>query len=300
MITSNQQTLYSANIEKEKLVKSKPWTEIISPRTSLFDLRLGELWRYRDLVMMFVKRDFVSNYKQTILGPIWFILQPLLTTVTFMIIFGRIAKLSTEGIPMMLFYLSGITIWNFFSDSLNKTATVFKDNAQMFGKIYFPRLTMPASIVISNLVKFGIQFALFLGVWVYFLLKKENVHPNGYVALVPLLLLLMGLMALGLGMIISAMTTKYRDLSFLLSFGVQLLMYATPVVYPISQISDKYKWIVMINPLSAILETFRYSFLGSGTFSWTSLCYTSAFTLIILITGVIVFNKVEKTFTDTV
>lgn len=281
-------------------IDQEQWTEVIEPRTRLLDLRLNELWRYRDLVMMFVRRDFVSNYKQTILGPIWFFLQPLLTTLTFVLIFGRIAQLSTDGLPMILFYLAGVTIWNYFAETLNKTASVFKDNAQMFGKVYFPRLTMPFSIVVSNLVRFLIQFTLFLLVWAYYLVQTESIQPNYLVILTPFLVIMMGLLALGLGMIISAMTTKYKDLIFLLTFGVQLLMYATPVIYPLSSISDKYKWLILANPMSSIVETFRYAFLGSGTFSWSYLGYSFGATIIILVLGTIVFNKVEKSFTDTV
>jgi lipopolysaccharide transport system permease protein len=276
------------------------WTEIIEPKTRLLDLRLTELWRYRDLVMMFVRRDFVANYKQTILGPIWFFLQPLLTTITYMLIFGRMAGLSTDGLPMLLFYLSGVTVWNYFSETLTKTATVFKDNAQMFGKVYFPRLTMPFSIVISNLVRFTIQFLLFLIIWGWYLFQNNTVLPNYLILLTPVLVLLMGLLALGLGMIISAMTTKYKDLIFLLTFGIQLLMFATPVIYPMSSIPEQYQWIILANPMSAIVETFRYAFLGSGTFSWMYLGYSAAFTLVLLFIGTVIFNRVEKNFTDTV
>ena len=221
------------------------WTEVIEPRTILLDLRLRELWRYRDLVIMFVHRDFVVNYKQTILGPLWFFIQPLLTTIMFVFIFGRVAGLSTDGLPMMAFYLAGITIWNYFSEAFNKTASVFRDNAQIFGKVYFPRLTMPVSIVISNLVRFLIQFFLFIAVWVYYLSTTDTLHPNIYLLSTPLLVIMVGLLALGFGMIFSAMTTKYRDLVFLLTFGIQLLMYATPVIYPLSSISDKYKLIIL-------------------------------------------------------
>ncbi len=280
--------------------QQEQWTEIIEPKTRLLDLRLKELWRYRDLVLMFVRRDFVANYKQTILGPIWFFLQPLLTTVTYIFIFGRMAGLSTDGLPMLLFYLAGVTIWNYFSETLNKTATVFKDNAQMFGKVYFPRLTMPFSIVISNLVRFVIQFLLFLIVWVWYLVQSDTIHPNYLIALTPVLVLMMGLLALGLGMIISAMTTKYKDLIFLLTFGIQLLMFATPVIYPLSSLPEKYQWIILANPMTAIVETFRYAFLGSGTFNWLHLGYSAAFTFVILIFGTIIFNRVEKSFTDTV
>lgn len=276
------------------------WTDVIEPQTELLDLRLKDVWRYRDLVMLFVRRDFVATYKQTVLGPIWFFIQPLLTTITFVIIFGRVAKLSTDGLPMMLFYLAGITVWNYFAQTLTSTSTVFKDNAQIFGKVYFPRLTMPLSIVISNLVRFGIQFSLFFVVWLYYLFTGNAVHPNAYILLTPVLIILMGLLSLGLGMIFSSMTTKYRDLAMLLTFGIQLLMYATPVIYPISSISDNYKWLILANPMSSIVETFRYAFLGSGTFSWLYLGYSLAVTMAILFIGVIIFNKVEKSFTDTV
>lgn len=281
-------------------VHTEHWTEIIEPKTRLLDLRLSELWRYRDLVMMFVRRDFVANYKQTILGPIWFFLQPLLTTITYIFIFGRMAGLSTDGLPMLLFYLSGVTIWNYFSETLNKTATVFKDNAQMFGKVYFPRLTMPFSIVLSNLVRFAIQFLLFFIIWVWYLAKGYHLQPNLLIALTPVLVVLMGLLALGLGMIISALTTKYKDLIFLLTFGIQLLMFATPVIYPMSSISEEYQWIIQANPMSAIVETFRYAYLGSGTFSWLQLGYSAGVTVVILLLGTIIFNRVEKSFTDTV
>jgi lipopolysaccharide transport system permease protein len=276
------------------------WTEIIEPKGRVFDLRLRELWRYRDLVLMFVRRDFVANYKQTILGPIWFLVQPLLTTLTFYIFFGRVAKLPVDNLPPFLFYLAGVTIWNYFAETLNKTATVFKDNAQMFGKVYFPRLTMPFSIVISNIVRFLIQFFLFLVVWGWYLWRTDDVHPNIYILLTPLLILIMGLLALGTGMIISAMTTKYKDLIFLLTFGIQLAMFATPIIYPLSSIGQKYAWLIKANPMTAIVETFRYGFLGSGTFTWINLAYSAAFSIIILISGAMVFNKVERSFTDTV
>ena len=276
------------------------WTEVIEPQKKLFDLRLNEIWRYRDLVLMFVRRDFVSNYKQTILGPLWFFIQPLLTTLMYVLIFGKVAGLSTDGLPMLAFYLSGITVWNYFSETLTKTATVFKDNAQMFGKVYFPRLTMPFSIVIANLVRFGIQFFLFLLVWAWYFFNTENIQPNWYLLLTPFLVIMMGLLALGLGMIISSLTTKYKDLIFLMTFGVQLLMFATPVIYPLSSLPEKYKWIILSNPMTPIVETFRYAFLGSGSFSWLYLCYSLGLTLIILFAGTVIFNRVEKSFTDTV
>jgi lipopolysaccharide transport system permease protein len=276
------------------------WTEVIEPRNRLLDLRLKELWRYRDLVAMFVRRDFLATYKQTILGPIWFLLQPLLTTFTYVLVFGNIAKIPTDGLPPIVFYLAGITIWNYFADCLNKTATVFRDNAAVFGKVYFPRLTMPLSIVISSLIRFLIQLGLFLAFWVYYLLTTDGIHPNLVILLTPLLVIIMGLMGLGFGMIISALTTKYKDLIMLLAFGVQLLMYATPVIYPLSSLPEKYRWLVAANPLSAVVETFRYGFLGSGSFSWGALGYSLGFTLALVVIGVIIFNRVEKSFTDVV
>jgi lipopolysaccharide transport system permease protein len=280
--------------------ESSQWTEIIEAKTGLLDLRLKEVWRYRDLLLLLVKRDFVATYKQTILGPIWFFLQPILTTLTFTLIFGRIAGLSTDGVPMMLFYLAGITLWNYFAECINRTATVFKDNAGVFGKVYFPRLVMPLSIIVSNLVKLTIQFALFLGFWAFYYFTTDKVHPNAAIFLTPILIIIMGGLGLGFGMIISALTTKYRDLVFLLTFGVQLLMYATPVIYPMSQIGPKYRWLIMANPMSSIIETFRYGFTGSGTFRPEGLVYSAVFALIAVILGAIIFNKVERSFMDTV
>lgn len=276
------------------------WSEVIEPHTRLLDLRLGDVWHYRDLVMMFVRRDFVSNYKQTILGPLWFIVQPLLTTFTYLVIFGHVAKLPTDGMPGVLFYMAGTTIWGYFSQSLTAVATVFTTNAAIFGKVYFPRLTMPLSIVISNLVRFGIQLALFIAFWLYYLLTTDLLHPNWLIVLTPLLVVLMGVLSLGLGIIFSALTTKYRDLAMLLTFGVQLLMYAAPVIYPLSKVPAQYKLWILANPMTAIVETFRYAFLGAGTFSWGSLGYSAAATLVILAIGTVMFNKVEKSFTDTV
>ena len=295
------EVLKSNSLNASAASHQEQWTEVIEPRTSLLDLRLGDVWRYRDLVMMFVRRDFVSTYKQTILGPIWFFIQPLLTTLTFIIIFGQVAKLSTDGLPQPLFYLAGVTVWSYFSQTLTAISTVFITNAAIFGKVYFPRLTMPVSIVISNIVRFLIQFGLFLAVWVFYLLSGgNNIQPNWLIVLTPVLLITMGLLSLGLGMIFSALTTKYRDLSMLLTFGIQLLMYATPVIYPLSSIPAKYKWLILANPMSAIVETFRYAFLGSGSFNWVYLAYSAGFTATILFIGTVIFNKVEKSFTDTV
>jgi lipopolysaccharide transport system permease protein len=277
------------------------WTEVIEPKSKLFDLKFKEAWHYRDLLTMWVKRDFTATYKQTILGPIWFFLQPLLMTIMFTIVFGKFAKLSTDGLPQVLFYLAGVTIWNYFSESFTKTANVFKDNASIFGKVYFPRIIMPLSIVTSNLVRFLIQFFLFIGFLCYYKFTgNPSVQPNLMILVTPLLLVIMAGFALGAGMIISSMTTKYRDLSFLLTFGVQLLMYATPVIYPINSLPEKYKIYVMANPIAPVVETFRYAYLGTGAFSWGSLFYSFCAMIVILFAGVFIFNKVEKNFMDTV
>jgi lipopolysaccharide transport system permease protein len=276
------------------------WDLVIRPTSGLFEINFKALWSYRDLLLLLVRRDFVATYKQTILGPIWFFLQPILTTLIFVIIFGRVAGLSPEGVPMIVFYMAGITLWNYFSESLNKTATVFKDNASIFGKVYFPRLIMPLSIVVSNLVKLGIQLFLFLLFWSYFLFIKHEIHPNLYILLTPVLILLLGFLGLGFGMIISAMTTKYRDLALLLAFGVQLMMYATPIIYPLAKVSPKYRWLLEANPMTSIVETFRYAFLGKGSFNWFALAYSSGMTLVLVLLGTIIFNKIEKSFMDTV
>lgn len=276
------------------------WDLIIRPKTGWFDLHLSDLWRYRDLVMLFVRRDFVATYKQTVLGPLWFILQPLLTTLTFTLIFGSVARLSTDGLPKILFYLSGVTAWNYFSECLMKTSETFSANANMFGKVYFPRLAVPLSIVLSNLIKFGIQLGLFLGFYVYFLAKGTAIRPTSALLLLPVLVLLMGALGLGSGIIVSSMTTRYRDLRYLVQFGTQLLMYSTPVIIPLSKLPEKYRWIMLANPMTSIIETFRYAFLGNGTFSWPQLGYTAAATAMILAAGVLLFNHVEKTFMDTV
>ncbi|KQM63937.1 ABC transporter permease [Pedobacter sp. Leaf216] len=277
------------------------WT--IEAKASLFDLKLNEIWAYRDLLWLLVRRDFVSFYKQTILGPLWFFIQPLFTTVIFTFIFGNLAGISTDGLPKPLFYMAGITAWNYFSDCLTKTSTVFRDNAGIFGKVYFPRLIMPLSIVVSNLVRFGVQMVLFLIMSGYYYLSGANFHPSWAISLIPVVVILMALLGLGTGMIISAMTTKYRDLAFLVGFGVQLLMYATTVIYPLSVALTKYPkyaWIIKYNPMTPILETFRFGFLGEGSFSWASLGYATVVTLGLLAFGIVIFNKVERNFVDTV
>ena len=278
----------------------KEWDLIIEPHSSLFQLNLKDVWRYRDLLWLLVKRDFVSFYKQTILGPLWFFIQPLFTTIIFTFIFGNLAGLSTDGLPQPLFYMAGITSWNYFADCLTKTSTVFKDNANIFGKVYFPRLIMPLSIVVSNLVRFGVQMLLFFLMMAYYAYIGAAFTPNVYILLFPVLVFQMALLGLGLGLVITALTTKYRDLAFLITFGVQLLMYATTVIYPLSAAPDKYKWLIELNPMTGIIEAFRYGFLGKGEFTFSSFGYSVAFTLVSLMLGVIIFNKTEKNFVDTV
>lgn len=276
------------------------WTEEIRSEHSLFSINFKEVWRYRDLLFMLLKRDFITFYKQTILGPLWFIIQPLLTTLIYIVLFVQVAKIDVGGVPSLAFYLSGVTIWNYFSDSLIKTANVFQGNASVFGKVYFPRLIMPLSVVFSSLMKFVIQFLLFVGVVVYYAYVTEEIKPNMWVLMTPILLLMMACFALGVGMIFSSMTTKYKDLSFLLAFGVQLYMYATPVVYPITAMPDKYRWIVSMNPLTSIFECYRFGYLGEGHFEPQRLLYSAIIIIILLLTGTLIFNKVEKSFMDTI
>ena len=276
------------------------WDLVIRPHRKWFDLKLGELWRYRDLVMLFVRRDFVSLYKQTILGPLWYLIQPLLTTITFTVVFGRIAKLPTDGLPQFLFYMSGTVIWTYFATCLTKTSDTFVANAGLFGKVYFPRLAVPVSILISNLIAFAIQFAFFLAFMAYFALRGDPVHPSPYILLTPILLLIMAGLGLGFGLIVSALTTKYRDLRFLVQFGVQLLMYATPVVYSISSIPARFRPLIQANPKTSVIEAFRYAFLGGGTVSLGSLAYSFGFMVVIVAVGAVIFNRVEATFMDTV
>ena len=273
---------------------------MIEPQSSLLDINFKDIWRYRDLLGLLVKRDFVSFYKQTILGPLWFFIQPLFTTIIFTFIFGNLAGLSTDGLPQPLFYMAGITAWNYFADCLAKTSTVFRDNAGIFGKVYFPRLIMPLSIVVSNLVRFGVQMLLFFVMMGYYALNGANFELTWAAMLFPVLVLMMALLGLGLGLIITALTTKYRDLAFLITFGVPLMMYATTVIYPLSAAPTKYSSIIALNPMTGIIEAFRAGFLGTGTLTWGSLGYSAAFTLISLVLGVLIFNKTEKTFVDTV
>jgi len=280
----------------------KDYDLIIRPKRHAFDINFKEIWSYRDLLRMFVKRDIITVYKQTILGPIWFIVQPILTTLIYMVVFGRIAKISTDGVPQILFYLAGITIWNYFAESFNTTAKTFTENANIFGKVYFPRLIMPFAKVTSGLIKFGIQFTFFMAVYIYYLFTQEGaVHPNWSIALLPVYILLMAMFGLGTGIIFTSWTTKYRDLTFLLTFGVQLLMYASPVIYPVSTIEPGLmKDILMMNPFTPILEGFKYAFLGAGHFSWARLGYSAVVATAILFLGIIIFHKTERNFIDTV
>lgn len=272
----------------------------ITPKRGLFTVPVRELIHYRDLLFLFVRRDFVATYKQTVLGPLWFLIQPILTTVMMTFVFGRLAGLSTDGLPKVLFYLAGVTIWGYFAASLNKTATSFTSNAGLFGKVYFPRLITPMSVILSNLISFSIQMALFLAFWGYYY-SAGLINPNWTVVLLPVLILTLGMTGLGMGLIISALTTKYRDLVNLLGFGTQLLMYATPVIYPQSIAEgNKYAFLLQLNPITPIVETFRHGFLGVGNFSMGALAYSSVVAVALLFCGMIVFNKVEANFMDTV
>lgn len=280
--------------------EQEQWTLVIRPQRHLFDLRLGELWNYRDLIGLFVRRDFVSVYKQTILGPLWYLIQPVLTSVIFTIIFGRIARLSTDGLPQFLFYMSGTVIWSYFAECLGKTSNTFITNAQLFGKVYFPRLAVPISILISNLIAFSIQFLLFLGFVAYYFFTGAEIRPNLWVLFTPILLLMMAGLGLGFGVIVSSLTTRYRDLRFLVTFGVQLWMYVTPVIYPVSSIPERFRQLIAANPLTPIVETFRYAYLGSGTLNGWNLVYSGVFMLVVLAVGILLFNRIEATFMDTV
>lgn len=283
-----------------KTNEAEDWDLVIEPQNSLLDLKLREVWRYRDLLMLFVRRDVVSFYKQTILGPVWFFIQPIFTMLVYIFVFGNLAGLSTDGLPQPLFYLAGITSWNYFAECLNKTSTVFRDNSAIFGKVYFPRIVMPLSIVLSNLMRFGIQMILLFVVLGYYLMKGLTISVDFHLLLFPVFVAAMAMQGLGLGMIVSAMTTKYRDLAFLLTFGVQLLMYATTVIYPLSSLSGNLYWAVALNPMTFVVEGFRKSLLGVGVFDINTLAYTVISSSLILLFGLLIFNKVEKDFVDTI
>ncbi|MFC2064936.1 ABC transporter permease [Chloroflexota bacterium] len=288
----NDPTEFNPEMEK--------WDLIIEPKKKWYDLQLAEVWRYRDLISLFVRRDFVSRYKQTILGPIWLIIQPIMTSLVFTVIFGNIAKLPTDGLPQILFYMSGTVLWHYFSNCLTGTSNTFIGNAGIFGKVYFPRLVTPISIVVSNLITLAIQFSLFLAFLFYFILQGSDVHFTSWALALPLLVLLVAGLGLGFGIIISSVTTKYRDLSYLVGFGMSLWMYATPIIYPVSNIPVEWRWIADINPITPIVEVFRTGFLGAGSASWPGLGYSFGFMLVVLFIGVVIFNRVEKTFIDTV
>jgi lipopolysaccharide transport system permease protein len=280
---------------------NKDWDIYIQPESPWFELRLKEVWRYKDLIYMFIKRDFVAQYKQTILGPLWFIIQPLITTLTYVIVFGNIANLSTDGQPKLLFYMSGILFWNYFSTSFLRTSETFSANAGIFGKVYFPRLTVPIASVCSSFISFLIQFLLLLIIYAAYILNGLSFEWNWAMLLLPVLMILSAVQALGFGIIISSMTTKYRDLKYLISFGIQLLMYATPVVYPLSAVTDvRLAWILKLNPMTAIIETFRYALLGSGTLNVSLLIYSAVISFVVLLLGMSVFNRVQKNFMDTI
>ncbi|MEJ5145911.1 ABC transporter permease [Sphingobacterium sp. MYb388] len=288
-----------AQLEKNIIDKKSDWDEVITSKTGLFDLKLKEVWKYRDLVGLLVKRDFVTSFKQTVLGPIWFFISPMLTSAIYMIIFTVIARISTDGIPPILFYLSGITLWNYFSSALSLTSNVFTSNANVFGKVYFPRLVMPLSIIVSRLMQFGVQLLLFICFWFYYW-SKGAVEPNIWLLAVPYFVILCSVIAMGLGLIFSSLTTKYKDVAMLLSFCIQLWMYGTPVIYPSSIMPESVRVYLQYNPMIGIFEGFKYAFLGKGNFEPSMLIYPTIFAAVILALGVLIFNKVEKSFMDTV
>ena len=284
-------------------IPDEEWTTVIKPKERLLQIDLKELWDYRDLCMLFVRRNITTQYKQTVLGPLWYIIQPMITVVMYMVVFGGIAKIPTDGLPQPLFYLSGICLWQYFNDCLNKTSSTFVANASIFGKVYFPRMVVPVSSVLSNLLRFGIQFALFLAVYAVYQLWiiPGQIHTNWYALLLPVLVLMLAGLSLGFGVLFSSLTTKYRDMQLLLDFFVRLWMYATPVIYPLSTITnDKLRFVMSLNPLTGIVEAFKYGFLGEGQFSWGALSYSFAFMVVLLAVGIIIFNRVQRTFMDTV
>jgi len=281
-------------------MKKEMWTTVIKPKSGLFDIDFKEIISYKDLIHMFVKRNIVTQYKQTILGPLWFFINPILTTAMFMVVFGGIAGIPTDGLPQPLFYLSGICLWNYFSICLTKTSTTFIDNENIFGKVYFPRLIIPISTVISCLITLGIQLTLFVAIYAYYVIQGFPVAPNIYILLTPLLIIMLAGLSIGFGIITSSMATKYRDLKILFSFIVQLWMYATPIIYPLSMMSPQRQWIAVLNPITSIVETFKYATLGQGVFSWAHLGYSFGFMCVVLAVGIVVFNRVQRSFMDTV
>jgi len=279
----------------------KEWTMIIRPQEKLWKINLKEVWAYRDLITLFVKRNIVVQYKQTILGPLWYLIQPVLTVIMNMVVFGGIAHMSTDGIPQALFYMAGNVCWFYFSDCLNQTSNTFVANQGMFGKVYFPRMVVPISTVLSNLLRFGIQLLLFVAIWIFFFASGSDIHLTWTILLVPILVVMLAGLGLGFGILISSMTTKYRDLTILFTFVVQLWMYATPIVYPISMVTNEtLHTIIMLNPMTSIIEAFKYATLGQGYFSWGALGYSFAFMSILMLWGIVIFNKVQRSFMDTV
>ena len=279
---------------------AKDWTLVIKPEKRLLDVDLKGIWRYRDLWYMYVKRDIVTVYKQTILGPLWFFIQPIFTTVMYMFVFGGLAGISTDGVPQPLFYLSGIMLWNYFSECFSGASNTFTANAGIFGKVYFPRLVVPLASLTSNLIKMFIQLLLFIAVYIYYLAVGGTVSINAAALLFPILVFMLAFHALSWGLIVSSLTSKYRDLRYLVGFGLQLFMYATPIIYPLSAAGDKYRWALELNPLTPVFEAFKYGFLGAGSLSWRGLLYSAVFMVVMLFFSVIIFNRVERNFMDTV
>ena len=279
------------------------WDIVIKPKDNKFRLNLKEVWQFRDLLFMYINRNITTVYKQTVLGPLWFFIQPVFSTIMFMFVFNGIAGIPTDGIPPMLFYMAGTVCWTYFTDCLNQSSSTFAGNANVFSKVYFPRLVVPLSAIVSNLFKFGIQLLMFFAFYIYFAVKGSSISMNSYALLFPVLVAMLALLGFGFGIIISSMTVKYRDLNILIAFAVQLWMYITPIIYPLSIMKEKYSeymWIIQLNPLTSIIEAFKYGFLGEGTFSWYSLGYSFLFTIIVTILGIRVFNKVERSFVDVV
>jgi len=289
------------NQNMTETIDASKQTYVIRPVTGWFDLHLADLWRYRDLIMLFVRRDFVAVYKQTILGPLWYLIQPIMTTIVFTFVFGKIAKIPTDGVPPTLFYFAGLTVWSYFSGCLNRTSNTFVGNAGIFGKVYFPRLAVPISVVISGLISFFIQMGLFMGILLYYALQGAVFAINPmYLLVLPLLILQIAALGLGFGIIVSSLTTKYRDLAQLVGFGVQLWMYATPIAYPSSQVPAKWLWLISLNPMTPVVELFRIAFLGVGTVHPWQIALSVITTVVILFVGIILFSRVEKSFMDTV
>lgn len=287
-------------MENTEAIQEKDWDLILQPKTSLFDLKIKELIRYRDLILMFIKRDFTTTYKQTILGPLWYIVQPLVTTVMYTFIFGNLADIGTDGIPYLLFYFGGTMLWTYFTGCLNSAASVFSNNTSIFGKVYFPRLTVPISTTVGQMIKMGLQFGCLMIFYIYYLVKQAPVHPSFLALLFPLLVIWIGSMGTGLGMIVSALTTKYRDLNQLLGFGLSLAMYATPIVYPLSEAPQKFAWVFFVNPMSAPIELFRIWFYGAGNVPLNMILVSLTETILFIFVGLILFNKNERTFVDVI